>query len=413
LKPDKNILFISHDGMTDPLGQSQVIPYLQGISRSGPYHFYILSLEKKVAYEKNKQIIEQSLKGYNITWVPLTYHNKPAVFSTLYDNFKLKKAAANLHRQHQVHMVHTRSGMPALIGLWLKKKFGIKFLHDIREFYADGRIDGKMWNLKNPVYNIIYRYFKQKEKQEIQYCDGINCLTHAAERIIKKLPYYNSKTPLQVIPCSVDMQLFDPQKYGTASIAELKKGLGIQANEIVFSYLGSIGGYYLTEEMIRFCKLVAEKFPLAKFLFISPHRHEQILAVAAQYGLSTDKVITVNAKRAEVPQWLAISNYSFFFIKQAFSKLSSSPTKHAEIMAMGIPVITNNAVGDLEEIIRNTATGFVLKDFTNESFMKLIDQLAGENNFNKAAIRTEAEKYYALPKAIQKYTALYTAILEE
>ena len=191
------------------------------------------------------------------------------------------------------------------------------------------------------------------------------------------------------------MQLFDPQKYGTASIAELKKGLGIQANEIVFSYLGSIGGYYLTEEMIRFCKLVAEKFPLAKFLFISPHRHEQILAVAAQYGLSTDKVITVNAKRAEVPQWLAISNYSFFFIKQAFSKLSSSPTKHAEIMAMGIPVITNNAVGDLEEIIRNTATGFVLKDFTNESFMKLIDQLAGENKFNKSAIRTEAEKYYA------------------
>lgn len=80
---------------------------------------------------------------------------------------------------------------------------------------------------------------------------------------------------------------------------------------------------------------------------------------------------------------------------------------------MGIPVITNNAVGDLEEIIRNTATGFVLTDFTNESFMKLIDQLAGENNFNKAAIRTEAEKYYALPKAIQKYTALYTAILEE
>ncbi len=408
---EKNILFISHDGMTDPLGQSQVIPYLQGISRSGPYHFYILSLEKKVAYEKNKHIIEQSLIGYNITWVPLAYHNKPPIFSTLYDNFQLKKAATKLHRQHKVHMVHTRSGMPALIGLWLKKKYGIKFLHDIREFYADGRIDGKMWNLNNPVYNIIYRYFKQKEKQEIQYCDGINCLTHAAERIIKKLPYYHSKTPMQVIPCSVDLHLFDPQKYNSASITELKNGLNIKADEIVFCYLGSIGGYYLTEEMIRFCKLVAEKFPLAKFLFISPHRHEQILAAASQYGLPTGKVITVNAKRAEVPQWLAISNYSFFFIKQAFSKLSSSPTKHAEIMAMGIPVITNNGVGDLEEIICNTATGFVLNDFTHESFLKLIDRLAGENNFNKAAIRTEAEKYYALPKAIDKYSALYSAIL--
>lgn len=407
----KNILFISHDGMTDPLGQSQVIPYLQGISRSGPYHFYILSLEKNEAFLKNKSIIEQSLNNYNITWVPLPYHNKPPVFSTLYDNIQLKKTAAKLHNQHTIHMVHTRSGMPALIGLWLKKKYGIKFLHDIREFYADGRIDGKMWNLKNPLYNIIYRYFKKKEKEEIQYCDGINCLTHAAERIIKKYPYYNSRIPLQVIPCSVDLNLFDPEKYDEATITSLKESVGIQQNEIVFSYLGSIGGYYLTEEMIRFCKRVAQKINHVKFLFISPHRHEQILAAATQYGLPTEKVITVNAKRAEVPQWLAISNYSFFFIKQAFSKLSSSPTKHAEIMAMGVPVITNNGVGDLEEIISQTSTGFVIKDFSNASFEEVIEQIKSSHHFNPQAIRSEAEKYYALPKAIEKYTALYKAVL--
>ena len=39
--------------MTDPLGQSQVIPYLQGLSKKG-YQFYLLSCEKPEAFEKNK-----------------------------------------------------------------------------------------------------------------------------------------------------------------------------------------------------------------------------------------------------------------------------------------------------------------------------------------------------------------------
>ena len=45
----KNILFISYDGMTDPLGQSQVIPYLQGLSKKG-FQFYLLSCEKPEAF---------------------------------------------------------------------------------------------------------------------------------------------------------------------------------------------------------------------------------------------------------------------------------------------------------------------------------------------------------------------------
>ncbi len=30
-----HILYISYDGMTDPLGQSQVLPYLKGLAKKG------------------------------------------------------------------------------------------------------------------------------------------------------------------------------------------------------------------------------------------------------------------------------------------------------------------------------------------------------------------------------------------
>ena len=52
----KRVLYISYDGMTDPLGQSQVIPYLQGLTGKG-YHFSLVSFEKKNRFkEKGNQI---------------------------------------------------------------------------------------------------------------------------------------------------------------------------------------------------------------------------------------------------------------------------------------------------------------------------------------------------------------------
>ncbi len=45
MKP-KHILFVSYDGMTDPLGQSQVLPYIREISKSN-YRYTLISFEKK------------------------------------------------------------------------------------------------------------------------------------------------------------------------------------------------------------------------------------------------------------------------------------------------------------------------------------------------------------------------------
>ena len=204
----KKILFISYDGMTDPLGQSQVIPYLAGLTKYG-YEFTILSCDKPKKYAEYKDYIINLLKPYPIKWVSIPYHKKPAVLSSVYDMMMLKRKASQLYAKEKFDMVHTRAGIPALIGLWMKKKLGVKFLNDIREFYADSRIDGGMWNTKNIFYKSIYNYFKKKEDEAIENSDGIVCLTYAAEKIINQWPQYKKQILLQVIPCSVDLNLFD------------------------------------------------------------------------------------------------------------------------------------------------------------------------------------------------------------
>lgn len=407
----KHILFISYDGLTDPLGQSQVIPYLTGLTKYG-YKITILSCEKPGRFSTDKAQIEQILAPYPIHWVPIRYHKKPPVFSTVYDVIHLKNKARQLHKKRAFDMVHTRPGIPSLIGLWMKNRYGIKFLNDIREFYAESRVDGGMWNKKNFIYKNIYHYFKNKEEEAIKKSDGIVCLTYAAERIIKQLKEYNSNIPIRVIPCSVDIDLFDPQKINKGLQEEYKSKLGISDHDFIISYLGSIGGWYLTEEMMKFCKIVHDKIPSVKFLFISPHQHETIIKEAEKSGIPGEKIIITHAKRKQVPLLLSLSKYSIFFIKPCYSKLSSSPTKHGEIMAMGIPLITNSGVGDVEEIVEKYRSGIVLRELNNAQFMHAANLLE-DRKFDKKQIRSGAIEFYNLEKSVESYNKIYSNIFSD
>lgn len=79
----------------------------------------------------------------------------------------------------------------------------------MRGFWADERVDGGLWKLKNPIYSMIYRFFKQKEKDFLQYSDGIISLTNAAKTEMMRwnLPEVNAEK-IDVIPCAADFDLF-------------------------------------------------------------------------------------------------------------------------------------------------------------------------------------------------------------
>ena len=406
----KNILFISYDGMTDPLGQSQVIPYLAGLSNYG-YRFTILSCEKRQRFAINKKNIETLLARYQIRWIPIFYHKRPPVISSLYDVVMLKRKARQLHINENFDMVHTRAGLPALVGLWMKKKLGVKFLHDIREFYADSRVDGGIWNLRHFLYKKIYNYFITKEVEQVTYCDGMVCLTYAAEKIIRQWPQFNNQKVLEVIPCCVDMDLFDPGKISKEQKGELQKKLNIGENDFIISYLGSIGGWYLTEEMMKMCKRISDRISNAKFLFISPGEHDTISETAQRFGITAEKIIVRSAQRNEVPLLLSTSKYSIFFIKPCYSKKSSSPTKHGEIMAMGIPLIANAGVGDVADIVKKYHSGVIIENLNEEGY-SLNSEMLLTANFDSMKIRNGARDFYSLEKGVEKYQQVYDSILK-
>ena len=360
VRSQPKILYITYDGLTDPLGQSQILPYLKGLSSSG-YQFTILSFEKKDRFEREKKIIEGITSEAGIEWVPLWFTSSPPLLSKFYDAVRMRAKAFQLQRTHHFDMVHCRSYVAADTGLQLKKAFGIKFFFDMRGFWADEKKDGS-WNMNNPFYKRIYSYYKKKEAAYLQNADYIISLTEAGKTEMMKWPSFNKEIPLQVIPCCTDMDHFTLTDQQSRQRA--RKILGIDDDYFVLSYLGSIGTWYMLEEMLLFFKQLKKKYGKAKFLILTHSHVDQIFSKAGSLDVDKADLILKEATRIEVPQLLKASDVNISLIRPVYSKISSSPTKLGEVLSMGIPVIVNAGVGDVQSITEYTGGGYVLKDFS-------------------------------------------------
>src|SRR5688572_2302545 len=144
--------------MTDPLGQSQVLPYLVGLTKRG-YDFTLLSFEKPQRFIKERSIIDRITRDAGIRWVPLTYTENPPVLSKIYDRWRLQLMASKLFAQYHFDMIHCRSYVAAEMGLKLQQK-GAKFLFDMRGFWADEKVDSGQWKQDRALYRSVYKHYK-------------------------------------------------------------------------------------------------------------------------------------------------------------------------------------------------------------------------------------------------------------
>jgi len=407
---NKKILYITYDGLTDPLGQSQILPYLAGLSKEGN-EFTILSFEKKDRFVKLEQTIRQITSAANIRWVPMRFTSRPPVLSKMFDRMRLKQKAKAIHRKYKFDMIHCRGYISAEAGLALKRKYGVKFFFDMRGFWADEKKDGDAWNQNNPIFRQVYKHYKKKEAQFIKEADHIISLTQAGKEEIMKWPSYDPHIPLSVIPCCADMNVFSLTS-GTDK-AKGRKLLGLPENDLVISYLGSLGSWYMLDEMLELFAVIKEKFTSAKFLFVTHSPAAMILSRLSHYNINGQDILITEASRNEVPLFVKASDINISFIKPVYSKLSSSPTKLAEVLAMGIPIVTNSGVGDVKNIVEKSKGGIVIDQFTKESFTTVRNAIPELLHNDSARVRENIEHIFSLRHGIELYRNAYKKVWDK
>lgn len=400
----KNILFISYDGLTDPLGQSQILPYMIGLSKAG-YKVHILSCEKPQRLAQFAEVIEEITRTNNIAWSYTLFTSSPPILSKILDFRRLKNKAIQIVQREKINFVHCRSYVTSNIGIYLKQRFGCKYVFDMRGFWADERKDSGAWDTQRWFYRSLYNSYKRKERKFILAADYIITLTSAAKREIESWDYCQNKLlKIQVIPCCADMEHFSLTTLNDKVFARAKLGFG--ADDFIVSYLGSIGTWYLLDEMLQLFKLIKQRYAKAKFLFITHSAADLILSKLNTHTLSESDIKIVSASRSEVPIFMKASDINLSFIKPSFSKIASSPTKNAEVLAMGIPIILNRGIGDVEELV-NSGAVYMLSGFTADDFSLALDAIPPLLRISSEQIRDSVVEDYSLENGIQKYLVVY------
>lgn len=407
----KRVLYISYNGMLDPLGQSQVLPYLRELSKLG-VQFTLLSFERPPAFSpdgiaKRNELREQ-LAAEGIVWHALRYHQKPSLPATVYDVRHGLRYAKRLVRRDQIEMVHARSHIAAAIALQLKKRFGLKMIFDLRGLMADEYVDANHWRQGG----VRYRITKRMERRALAGADGIVTLTEKVWPEIKSWDALRDREVThEVVPCCVDLELFrfDPEARGRR-----RAELGIQ-NRLVLVYSGSIGGWYLTEQMADFFAALLQKRSDAHFLWLTLGNAEMISTLMSKRGITADQFTVLGAAPGDVWSYLSAGDAGIAFYKPAFSRMATSPVKIAEYLACGLPLVINAGIGDSDAMITAERIGALVSNFNENEYVaaaNVIEGLVGYADQTRGRAREIAERLFDVRRVgVQRYGRLYENVL--
>jgi len=403
----RRALYLTYDGLTDQLGRSQILPYLEGLAARG-HRITVVSCEKPDRLQADGERVRAMCAQAGIEWQPLRYHKRPPVLSSAIDVLQMKRRAIELQRGQPFDLVHCRSYMAAFIGHSLKRRFGVPFLFDMRGFWADERFELGLWPSGNPVYRLAYHWFKRWEVRFFRDADAIVSLTNSARNELLSWPDPRRPGgPISVIPCCVDLELFEPA--GGRARRAGRQRLGLSDDRKVLVYVGSLAPGYFMDALFGLFRAFRATRPGARYLFVSNHSRAEVLDVARPRGVEPHEIITVAARREEVPSLIGAADLGASFKQGSFSAKACSPTKVGEMLAMGVPVVANSGVGDMAELIGGTGAGAILDRFDDASFAAAIAKVE-DAGLSREQIRAVACKSMALQDGIERYDAIYRSI---
>jgi glycosyltransferase involved in cell wall biosynthesis len=394
-----NVLYITQDGITDHIGQAQIAPYLLGLAQLG-HAIHIVSAEKpgREALTGHYQAL---FNHAGIRWTSVPYRNQPPLISSAWTLWSMWRAVLRVADASRPDLIHCRSYLPLELAARAKRRYGVKYLADFRDFWADVGMETKRFRW-------VYRIFLKREPAALDGADHVVTLTHrAADMLIARHPHVakGMRGNYTVIPCCADFNLFDPARVDPCETEERRSQLDIPETAPVMLYLGSLGSDYLLGPMMKLFRELRMMKNDAVFVFLANNGWELVQAEAAKSGVPVEALRFTSAERRNVPAFLAFATVSPVFIRPTLSKAGCSPTKVAELFAMNVPIIANSGYGDIDEIVSPEKNGsVVVSDFTAETLRTALKIVLSKPN--RSSIR-EASGAFSLEEGVRRYDRIY------
>jgi glycosyltransferase involved in cell wall biosynthesis len=400
-------LYLCYFGLREPLVQTQVLPYLRELAAGG-IGMALLTFEPELKKRWSEQSIAEwraRLRGDGIEWHLLPYHKRPSLPATLYDIVAGARHAAAMTRREKIDLFHGRSTVGTAIGALAKWMAGGRLIFDIRGFLAEEYVDAGRWRAGG----LLFRLTKAAERMLYRAADGFVVLTESARETL--FPDGTGGRPIEVIPCCVDEERF--AEAARLDRAAVRKELSID-ERLVFVYVGALGGYYLVREMAELMAVAREQDPRVFALVLTQSSPEALTAKLHRLGFSNDDYRVMKVSPEDVPKYLRAADVALSLIRPSFARRSMSPTKFAEYLAAGLPVIVSAGIGDLDAHIAEARVGVLLRRFDRNAYAAAFEGIAELRRDSELAARCRAEartRYDLHTVGGARYRRLYEAVL--
>jgi len=369
-----DVSYLTNDSIQEGVGSSQITPLLLGLVKRG-LRVSLLSFEKKVPTVELRTLLSNN----SIDWFPHTFGKLGAIGGVERFNLIRRNAPASL-------IYHGRSDLPT--AAVANNRSDTPILWDVRSLWSDQRsiIGSQGWN---PIASLGARSL---ENIAARNAAGFNTLTNAVVPILedrhRKLPEHRS-----VIPTCVDLERF--------RLTPLPK------ETITCLLSGTFNNYYDLDKTRGFISFLRTKMDLR---VVWARGHESTRNVL---GVGED--ISVISSYSEMPSLVAQSHFGIAICKDTHpaSLAAAVPTKIAEFLASGRPMVISKGIGDLDQLFAKGDIGVVIdsdKDFPSATH-QLIHLL---NNVNTSEnCNSSARENFDMDKATDQYVNLYTKLFKK
>ena len=391
------VAYLMYDGLEEPLGQSQVLPYLRGLADAG-HRIELVSFEKSPHRGHFRAPLYPGIR-----WTALRYHREPLLPAKVLDTVQGASVFGVLAALQETDLVHVRSYAPALFAFPFIRLTRRPLLFDMRGLWPEEGVEDGTWS----SHGYVFRGAKKVERFLLTRATAISVLTNAVHTYLRReVPFARDvHAPITVIPTCTDLDRFHPQVSPDPVLWEQLK------DTTTLVYLGSQNGRYLPREMARFYLDFRRHVPRPKFLILSRQQPTEISSVLVAAGVR-EELVHRAVSHEQVPGFLRCAKAAVSFHPVSLARRGAMPTKIGEMLGCGLPV-AGTVVGDILELFSEEKVGVVVPDMepkTMDRAAKVLAQQALAPEISQRAF-TAARRWFCLRQAIRSYDKLYRRLV--
>lgn len=391
------VLYLTYDGILEPLGESQVAALLERLALR--HQIWLVSYEKRSDWANGARVasMRARMERAGIAWVVLRYHQRPTVPATSYDAVLGFFRCAWIVTRRRIDIIHARSYVPGLLALGVKRFVGTRFIFDMRGFWPNEKVMAGEWRKDT----VLHKLAKWCERRLLLGADIVVSLTHAGVDHMRRMPFLQGRaTWFEVIPTCVDTKLF-------------QAGPGTR-RPFTLGYVGSVGGRYRFDAVLDCFKFLRTLQLQARLRIISLGARAAILKELWLHGVPEQSVELTREDRAGVARELGAVDAAILFYRTGLSStLGTAPTRLGEFLAAGVPCLTNAGVGDASGLLEREGIGVILQDVDNveqrQQAVRELMRLAAQPGIRQRCAEV-AERVFSLERAVEAYDGLYRSL---